>query len=104
MSQMTSKERIDEIHRVAWKYSINYIGEDIKPQLKRYYEAFAELLIQEASDHIRNFLDYESGHEPCDPAFELGYIEGLRTAAISVKEHFNVQKCIVGKYNWKKDE
>ena len=100
---MTPKERIDEIHRVAWGYANNYIGEDVMPQIKRFELALVELLIQEASDHIRNFLDYESGHEPCDPAFEQGYIDGLKTAAVSIKEHFGVDKIPKGKYNWKKD-
>jgi hypothetical protein len=74
-------ERIKELGAEAWSYSINYIGDEVKPQIMRFQEKFAELIVKECARQARD-TDLED--------VEGGDSAVLRAAKAQILEHFGV--------------
>jgi hypothetical protein len=43
---------IDELAAQAWRYSLNYDGEEILPQIKVFHRKLAELVVQECARRV----------------------------------------------------
>lgn len=56
-------KRIEELSAEAWVFANNYVGEEMIPQLKRFQNKFAELLIMECSNLVSDDYDSETPEE-----------------------------------------
>lgn len=43
---------IDKLATQAWRYSLNYDGEEILPQIKVFHRKLAELVVQECASRV----------------------------------------------------
>lgn len=77
-------ERIAELSAEAWRYANNYVGDDVMPQLRRYQEKFAELIIRECADIVNQPYDFKTPPDQKTYRYPLGRDEILK--------HFGFEK------------
>ena len=80
-------ERIDEIAKEARDYAGGYWDEYSRAWFQFYNEKFAELIVRECVDHIKDRVLGSFGE---GDYFE-GYMDGARESCRLIKERFGVE-------------
>ena len=79
---MMNKELINKLRQEAWQYANNYAGDDVMPQLQRFEQKFAELIVQECMGLVDGYT------YPVQTQSHTIY----HIASETIKQHFGVEE------------
>ena len=74
-------QRVEQLRTEAWRYANNYQGDIVMPQLQRFEQKFAELIVKECIDAIEN-ESMNSGDE---------WEAGINMAIEAVRQRFDLE-------------